>query len=321
MNFNAEITLGTMNFGKSDWGLPKDVSFELLDTFFSLGYKKLDTSNFYAQGNSEKIIGEWLSYNSPDTIEICTKVGGKDPIDDSVVGLSRESILKSIEYSLKRLKRDSINILYLHFPDFKTYISETVETINYLLTMGVIKEWGISNYTALELSNIIQICNELSITKPKYFQILVNLIEFNATFEIIPLALSNNLNVYSWSPLSGGLLTNSAKLGHLDNRFNHDTFWNLYKENTFLNKLYKYSEEENIKLEELSLLFLLENKINPICGFSKKQELLELHNIFVRIIENVKNEKHLNYISNYHQSLMPYPYNLLKFMNCDKFHR
>lgn len=321
MSFNAEITLGTMNFGKSDWGLSKSLSFEILDTFFSLGYKKLDTSNFYAQGNSEKIIGEWLSINSPTTMEICTKVGGKDPIDNSVIGLSRESILKSIEYSLKRLKRDNINILYLHFPDFKTDILETVKTINYLLTEGIIKEWGISNYTALELSNVLNICKEHSITLPKYFQILVNLIEFNAMFEIIPMALSHNLSIYSWSPLSGGLLTNSAKSGHLDNRFNYDTFWNLYKENTFLKKLYKYSEEENIRLEELSLLFLLKNQINPICGFSKKQELLEQHNIFVNVLENVENANHLSYIRNYHQSSMPYPYNLLKFMNCEKFHR
>ncbi|MBK8370378.1 MAG: aldo/keto reductase [Saprospiraceae bacterium] len=50
-----------MNFGKSDWGISKMEAFQILDTFADLGYNQLDTSNFYAQGNSKVLLVNGLS--------------------------------------------------------------------------------------------------------------------------------------------------------------------------------------------------------------------------------------------------------------------
>ena len=201
MKSTTEMVLGTMNFGKTDWGIPKGEAFKILDTFVNLGYKKLDTSNFYAQGNSEKIIGEWISANSRSCVVICTKVGGNAPIDRNIGGHSRESILKSVDYSLKRLKTDVIDVLYLHFPDFESDLNVTVKTIDKLLKEGTVKEWGLSNYTALEISNVLDVCNNNNVSQPIYLEQLSNLIEFSALLEIIPSmdSLKNYLKSYKAS--------------------------------------------------------------------------------------------------------------------------
>ena len=324
MKTTSEMVLGTMNFGKTDWGISKGEAFKILDTFVTLGYKKLDTSNFYAQGNSEKIIGEWILANSRACVEIYTKVGGQDPIDKNVGGHSRESILKSVDYSLKRLKTDVIDVLYLHFPDFRSDLRVTVKTIDDLLKEGIVKEWGLSNYTALEISNLLNVCKENSVPQPMYLEQLSNLIEFSAIFEIIPYAQNHGLNVYSWSPLCGGLLTDAARHGRVDNRYKFDNFWNIYKGTSLMYEYFAISDKYNFPMEKLALLFLESNGITPICGFTSRNELIEIHNKYEEVIHIKDEVKGKNIIDVCHKVMlerMPYPYNLLKFMGCQKFYR
>lgn len=324
MKSKSEIVLGTMNFGKTDWGISKNEAFKLLDTFVSLGYNKLDTSNFYAQGNSETIIGEWVLINSRDTVEICTKVGGQDPNDKKIGGHSHDSILKSVDNSLKRLKTDTIDILYLHFPDFEKDLGVTVKTIGELIKGGIVKKWGLSNYTALEISNVLSECKKYSIPQPRYLEQLSNLIEYCAMFEIIPYAQENGIQVFSWSPLCGGLLTDAARHGYYDNRYKFDNFWNIYKNNSLISKYFAISDKYNFPMEKIALLFLVAHGITPICGFTSYKELVDLHNKFEEVVcikDELSGKNIVNICHEVMQAMVPYPYNLLRFMGCQKFYR
>lgn len=315
-----EFILGTMNFGKPDWGIDKMSAFNILDTFMELGYSKIDTSNFYSNGNSEIIIGEWMKSNESSSLKVCTKVGGEDPFDKRIRGLSYNNILKSIDNSLERLKVDNVYLVYLHYPDFTVEIDETLLAIKHLLDNGIIEEWGISNYPALEIYKLIEKVKELSIKPPLFLQILINLVEVNVMYEILPLAKDLGIKVLSWSPLCGGLLTTDAiKNNQPSKRFNYNTFWNFYQESPILSELQQYvSNNQSFVFEEIALSFLFDKNIVPIIGF---ENTLQLKNIHKNINHNKDYSKALEEISIIHDKHQNYPYNLLRFMGSKTYHR
>lgn len=316
---NYDFTLGTMNFGKEDWGITELTAFNILDNFIELGYSQLDTSNFYANGNSEIIIGKWMRANKYHDIKICTKVGGEDPFDKNVKGLSKNNILKSVGFSLDRLMVDQIYLIYLHYPDFGVDIDETLVAIKYLLDQGIILNWGISNFPALEIFRLFNKLQELSIKPPLYLQVLVNLIEYNAVNEIIPLAKELGIDVLSWSPLCGGILTTQVfNNNKYSQRFNCNTFWNIYKKSPVLKELKKILIKKESFIEEIALKFLYEKNITPIIGFENSNQLIDIHN---KIIDDRNHIDELMIINEIHDKYNIYPYNILNFMGSTSCHR
>ncbi len=154
------IGLGTASFGTT---IPEDTSWALMDEFVALGGTVIDTANNYAfwqgdGGESEQVIGRWLSRVGRDSVEIHTKIGAQ-PLDgknlDTAEGLSRATITKAVEGSLRRLGVDYVDVLYTHVDDRKTPLSETWETLSELHKNGVVKRLGISNYVATRVKELI----------------------------------------------------------------------------------------------------------------------------------------------------------------------
>ena len=111
-------SLGTMNFASEGMfgkiGTVGDAEAQrLVDVAVDHGVNLLDTSNIYTTGKSEEVVGEVLKGRSSQIL-VGTKVRfsmGKGPNEQ---GLSRFHIIEQCEASLKRLKRDRIDIYYLH---------------------------------------------------------------------------------------------------------------------------------------------------------------------------------------------------------------
>ena len=105
-------------FGKAD------DPYEVLDTFFDMGGNFIDTSNIYQEEASEKVIGEWIEKRkNRDQIVLATKYTAgyrayqreTEPIQANFTGNSRKSMHVSVNASLKKLKTDYIDILYVHW--------------------------------------------------------------------------------------------------------------------------------------------------------------------------------------------------------------
>jgi len=147
----SPICLGGNVFG---WTADLDASFAVLDQFIELGGNFIDTANVYSGwvpghhgGESETIIGRWLTERGVrDRVVIATKVGmGSGTFDK---GLSREQIRRGAEESLSRLQVDTIDLYYAHEDDPATPLDETMATFDELVSEGLVRAVGSSNYAA-----------------------------------------------------------------------------------------------------------------------------------------------------------------------------
>ncbi len=104
----APLCLGSDNFANPT---PEAESIAIIDRAMDAGINLIDTSNSYAKGESERIIGRALAANGRrDQVMIATKVHyptGPGPND---CGNSRLHLIKACEDSLRRLQTDHIDI-------------------------------------------------------------------------------------------------------------------------------------------------------------------------------------------------------------------
>jgi aryl-alcohol dehydrogenase (NADP+) len=150
----SPICLGGNVFG---WTADLDASFAVLDRFLELGGNFIDTANNYSGwvpgnegGESETIIGRWLKERGTrDRVVIATKVGMASGKFEK--GLSREHIRRGVEGSLARLQIDAIDLYYAHEDDAATPLSETMAAFDELVSEGLVRAVGSSNYAAERL--------------------------------------------------------------------------------------------------------------------------------------------------------------------------
>lgn len=122
----SPLCLGGISIGHS-WselfGQNEDPD-QLLDAFFDLGGNFIDTSNTYNSEESEKLIGSWMERRvNRDQIVIATKYSAgyraynreNEPMQTNFTGNSAKSMHISVRDSLKKLRTDYIDILYVHW--------------------------------------------------------------------------------------------------------------------------------------------------------------------------------------------------------------
>jgi len=143
----SELCLGTMGFGtEGGWGADAATSFDIMDAYANAGGNFLDTANMYKLGTSEKIIGDYLSHHDRDYFVLATKYTLKDnTTNPNASGNNRKNMMRSVEQSLKRLKTDFLDILYLHIWDDITPIDEVLRAMDDLIRQGKINYAAISD--------------------------------------------------------------------------------------------------------------------------------------------------------------------------------
>ena len=198
-----KIVLGTMNFGPQ---LDTEASREMVKGFLQTGNREMDTAFVYNGGSTETILGEILPELEDSSYEIATKVHPR------ITGkLDRETILMEFNESLRRMKRDSVDLLYFHFPDGKTPIEEALETVKELHEQGKIKELGLSNYPAWQVIDIAYKCDKIGCPRPTVYQGMYNALCRNVEPELFPAIRSLGMRFYAFNPLAGGMLTGKHK--------------------------------------------------------------------------------------------------------------
>ena len=86
----------------------------------------------------------------------------------------RDALIQNLEESLRNLKTDSIDLFYLHAPDRSVPFTETLEAVNDLHQAGKIKKFGISNFSAFEIAEIVITCSERGWVRPTVCQVMYN---------------------------------------------------------------------------------------------------------------------------------------------------
>ncbi|MCJ0893123.1 aldo/keto reductase [Rhodococcus sp. ARC_M12] len=211
----SEFALGTGNFGTS-WSSGTDAAEAriIFDRFAQAGGTFLDTANMYQAGESEVILGDLVAADR-DHFVVSTKYGASDTTEPHVssTGSGRKNMISSVEASLRRLRTDYLDLLWVHFPDGVTPIDEIVRGMDDLVRSGKIHHVALSNYPAWQVSAAATLADMRGWAPIVGIQTEYSLVERTADRELMPMAESLGLAVNLWSPLSGGLLTGKYRTG------------------------------------------------------------------------------------------------------------
>lgn len=107
----------------------------------------------------------------------------------------------------------NVNGFFLHQPDTNSPLTETLAETDKMVKEGLIKEIGMSNYSALELQRTLDICKEKGLTPPTQFQALYNPLNRKIEKELIPILRSAGIRLVAYNPLAAGMLTGKHKAG------------------------------------------------------------------------------------------------------------
>jgi 1-deoxyxylulose-5-phosphate synthase len=202
----SRIILGCGNFGGIGsapeffgQGENDDQALQIMDGAWELGMTTFDTADAYGGGRSEEAIGKWIRSRGHRP-QIATKTF--NPMDTGEDhGLSRARITRQLESSLQRLGVDQVDLYLAHAFDPETPLEETVQTLDGLQQVGLIRAWGVSNFDAAQLRQLF----ELAI--PALVQNSYSLLEREDEEEVIALCAGFGVAYTPFGPLAGGLLT------------------------------------------------------------------------------------------------------------------
>jgi aryl-alcohol dehydrogenase-like predicted oxidoreductase len=196
------LSLGTMMFGSQT---NEQDSLQIMDYAFENGINLFDTANAYNAGESERIVGKGLA-GRRDKLLLATKLFNRMGDNPNDSGLNRRHIVAAVEASLKRLGTDYIDIYYMHSPDAKTSVDESLEAMTSLVKAGKIRYPGVSNYAAWQIADILAICDKRNYIAPIITQDVYNLVARGIETELIPFLNTHKMALTIFNPIAGGFL-------------------------------------------------------------------------------------------------------------------
>lgn len=202
----SEMCLGTMTFGeKKEWGTDPAEAAKIIATFTDAGGSFIDTAPNYADGAAEQIVGKAIKANR-DEFVIGTKFTASSSAHPLAGGNSRRAMVGSIEASLKRLDTDRIDMLWLHFWDGTSPMSEILKAVDDCVRAGKVLYFGMSNTPAWLVSRAVTLAQCQGWTAPSAIQVEYNVASRDAERELLPMAEALDLGVLCWGPLAAGAL-------------------------------------------------------------------------------------------------------------------
>src|SRR6266498_1308140 len=210
----SELCLGAMIFGDSrgGWGTTKDEAARIVERYAQAGGNLVDTANYYARGQSERIVGELLKAERERWVLSTKYTLTMRPDDPNGGGAHRKSLAQSLEASLRRLGTDYIDLYWVHIWDAFTPVEEVVRALDDAVTAGKVLYVGISDTPAWIVAQAVTLADLRGWTRFAGLQVPYSLVERSVERELLPMAQALELTVTAWSPLGGGLLT--GRYGH-----------------------------------------------------------------------------------------------------------
>jgi len=288
MSTKIPIIFGTMTFGtKGKSGVRTDDPKEcqrLLDIYFASGNKELDTARGYGEGTTE----EYLSKLNIGDAVIDTKVFPGKPGDHNPTNLRRIFV----DGSLKVLSPHKVRVLYLHAPDRSVPYEETVAEVDKLHKEGLFDIFGLSNFAAWEVAEIVGICDRYGYVRPRIYQAMYNAITRAIEPELVPALRKFGIRLVIYNPLAGGFFAGKVASpdGEVEkgSRFDSTTGQGqMYRQRYFkpayfetLQKIKSVADKNGLKLTEIALRWCQHHSVlipadGVIIGASSAQQLEE----------------------------------------------
>lgn len=251
------------------------------------GITTFDTADVYANTAAETVLGDALSGERREGLEIFTKVfWPTGPGTHNDHGLSRKHIMESIDGSLRRLRTDYVDLYQAHRFDTETPLEETMEAFADVVRQGKALYIGVSEWDADQIRRGYELARELRIpfvsSQPQY-NMLWRVIEP----EVVPTCRELGIGQIVWSPIAQGVLTGKYLPGRpppagsraTDEKGGADTISRLLTDEvlTAVQALRPIAEEAGLSLAQLAVAWTLQNDnvSAAIIGASRPEQVTE----------------------------------------------
>nr|WP_321228950.1 aldo/keto reductase [uncultured Psychroserpens sp.] len=257
----SRLIAGTMTWGV--WGkkLRKNQIIDLMQHCIEQNLTTFDHADIYGDYTTETDFGDAFAESGikRDHIQLISKCGiqliSKNR-SNSVKHYNYDTnyIIKSAEESLKKLKTDYLDLLLLHRPSPLMQPDEITEAISNLKKRGLIRDFGVSNFTPSQIELI-----------SKSIDISVNQIEFSLTQHkamhngSLDHMMTKNITPMAWSPLG--------------NVFREDT----EQTRRIHKQLGELLDKYNVTEDQLLLAWTLKHPshIHPVVGTTTKKRITD----------------------------------------------
>ena len=251
------------------------------------GISTFDTADVYANTKAETVLGEALSGERRDSLEVFTKVywpvgpGGKND-----VGLSRKHIMRSIDGSLERLQTDYVDVYQAHRYDYETPLEETMQAFADVVRAGKALYVGVSEWTADQIRAGHALAEDLGVqlvsNQPQY-SMLWRVIES----DVVPTCEELGVSQVVFSPIAQGVLTGKYEPGAQspegsrarDEKGSADMVKRYLRDDVLqaVQRLKPVADDAGLSLAQLSLAWVLQNQnvASAIIGASRPEQVAE----------------------------------------------
>jgi len=270
----SELGFGCMNIAWAYGNPPKkEDAIKLIHAAYEQGIRFFDTAEIYGPHISELTAGEALKSVRKEVV-IASKIGFDIDFETAQMkgGLNSkpEHIKQAVDFMLKRLQTDYIDLLYQHRVDPEVPIEDVAGTMADLIKVGKIRHYGLSEAGAATIRRahaeypVTTIQNEYSFWTR------------DPEAEVIPVCEELGIGFVPWSPLGMGYLTGKVTTdyefaeGDIRKNLNFPRFTKeaIEKNYGIVELLQKAGESYNATSGQVALAWLLAKKpfIVPIPG-------------------------------------------------------
>ena len=280
----SNIVLGTEGFGER---IDKKTAFSLMDFYLQNGGNVIDTARLYCKGLSEEVVGEFLK-GKRDKVYISTKCAHPPTLEDlSISRLGKEDIESDVEKSIKALKTDYIDILWLHRDDVTKPVGPIIDTLNDLVKRGIIRHFGASNWTFQRIMEANEYASKTGQMGFCASQALYNLATRSKIWDVGLAYIDDEKEKYDASKFPVFAFSSQAK-GFFEKYAKNDLsqkakdrYLNDASIKTF-NIIQERAENENETISSMALKMLQEQSkfdVFPIIGPSRLSQLAQTLNV------------------------------------------
>jgi aryl-alcohol dehydrogenase-like predicted oxidoreductase len=204
----SPLSLGTMTFGTEwGWGAEKEVCRRIFDRYVEAGGNFIDSADFYTEGTSEMWTGEFIRGRQGSLViatkyALCTRPG-----DPNAGGTHRKNLVQSVEASLRRLRLEAMDLLWVHAWDFTVPVDEVMRALDDVVRAGKVMYVGVSNAPAWIIAQANTLAELRGWSRFAGMQMQYSLIERSVERDLLPMGRDLGVGMVAWSPLGGGFLS------------------------------------------------------------------------------------------------------------------
>ena len=212
------LSLGVATFGGGNeffrtWGATQvEEARGLVAVCLEQGANLFDTANIYSHGLAEEVLGQAIEGRRHELL-LSTKATFPMAAGPNNQGSSRHHLMEQCHASLKRLRTDYIDIYHMHGFDALTPVEETLETLDTLVKQGKIRYIAASNFSGWHLMKSLAVSERHRWQRYVGHQVYYSLVGRDYEWELMPLALEQQVGALVWSPLGWGRLTGRIRRG------------------------------------------------------------------------------------------------------------